>query len=236
MSSASTAASEQQAAQVGLLAVMLRDLAKIWPLLKPGSLNGSLPRWISAVHAVIARYAPMAATLAADHYDAVRVAARAPGRYTVSPADAPSEDQVDTVMRWATSGLWDRDTATLAARVSAADQRAGASASKLLADVARQTVTDAVHDDDAAVGWARVARPGACAFCRLLTTRGGVYTSQTVKFRAHDGCSCTAEPVFRGERWEPAAHVRAWQAQYKRAAAMSGNTAKNFRRIVEGRV
>jgi hypothetical protein len=102
-------------------------------------------------------------------------------------------------------------------------------------DAARATITDAVATDPEAVGWARVAKPTACAFCRLLTTRGGVYTSETVKFRAHNGCSCTAEPVFKGQRWEPSAHVRQWRAEYKRAAAMKGDTLKNFRRIVEGR-
>jgi hypothetical protein len=235
VASVSTAASEQQAAQIGLVAAMLRDLEKIWPLLKPQSLNASLPQWIAAVHAVVARFGPMAASLAADHYDAARDAAKIPGRYTVVPADSPDETHVDTVMRWATSGLWDRDLATMTARIAAADQKSGAVATKLVADVARQTIVDAVHEDDAAVGWARVAKPHACAFCRLLTTRGGVYTSETVKFRAHNGCSCTAEPVFKGQRWEPSANVREWQAQYKRAAVMSGNTITNFRRVVEGR-
>lgn len=235
MASAATAASEQQAAQAGLVAAMLRDLVKIWPLLKPMVLDGSLTRWIAAVHAVVSRYSPMAATLAADHYDAARIAARIPGRYAVDLADVPDEEHVDTVMRWATSGLWDRDTATLPARVAVAQQQASASASKLVADVSRDTILNAVHDDGDAVGWARIAKPTACAFCRLLATRGGVFTSETVRFRAHDGCSCTAEPVFKGQRWEPSAHVRDWQAQYKRAAAMSGNTITNFRRVVEGR-
>jgi hypothetical protein len=228
-------ASEQQAAQIGLVTVMLRDFAKIWRLLNPQALDRSLPAWIAAVHAVVARYGPMAAVLAADHYAEVRAAARAPGTFTAPLPDSPDEQYVNAAMRWATRNLWGRDTATLPERAAVAERVSGAAASKLVTDMARATVTDAVQADPEAIGWARVAKPTACAFCRLLATRGGVYTSVTVKFRAHNGCSCTAEPVLKGQRWEPSAHVREWQAQYKRAAAMSGNTITNFRRIVEGR-
>ena len=228
-------ASEQQSAQAGLIVVMLRDLAKVWRLLHPQALDRSLSTWVAGVHAVVSRYGPMAATLAADHYDAARATARAPGRFTVQIPDAPDEQHVDTVMRWATKELWGRDAETLAERVAAAQQKSDAAASKLVTDLARATVTDAVNEDPAAVGWTRVAKPTACAFCRLLATRGGVYTQATVKFRAHDGCSCTAEPVFKGQRWEPSAHVRQWQAEYRKAAQMKGDTLKNFRRIVEGR-
>lgn len=235
MASLAAKASEQQAAQSGLIVAMLRDLAKVWQLLYPQSLGRSLPAWTAAVHAVVARYAPMASVLAADHYDAARTAARARGRFTVSIPDVPTEGLVDAAMRWSTRNLWGFDQATLPERAAAAKTMSNDAAAKLVTDVARSTVTDAVAADPEAVGWARVAKPNACAFCRMLATRGGVYTSETAKFRAHNGCSCTAEPVFKGQRWEPSAHVRQWQAEYKRAAAMKGDTLNNFRRIVEGR-
>jgi hypothetical protein len=230
-----TLASEQQAAQIGLIVVMLRDLAKVWQLLQPQSLDQSLPRWVTAVHAVVARYAPMAAVLAADHYDAARIAARAPGQFTASIPDPPSEGLVDAAMRWSTRNVWGLDEATLPERIAAAETMANDAASKLVADAARSTVTDAVAVDPEAIGWARIAKPSACAFCRMLSTRRAVYTADTVTFRAHNGCNCVAVPVFKGEKWQPPSYVRQWEKDYRKAAQAKGDTLNNFRRLVEGR-
>lgn len=46
--------------------------------------------------------------------------------------------------------------------------------------VAREAVAVTAARDPRFVGWARVAEPGACAFCRMLATRGAVYTEETV--------------------------------------------------------
>lgn len=235
MASLVAQASEQQAAQTGLIVVMLRDLAKVWQLLHPQALDRSLPAWVAAVHAIVARYAPMAAVLAADYYDSARIAARAPGRFTVPLADAPPEQQVDAAMRWATRNMWGLDQTTLPDRIAAAETMANDAASKLVADVARSTVTDAVASDPEAIGWARVAKPNACAFCKMLSTRRAVYTADTVTFRAHNGCNCVAVPVFKGEKWQPPSYVQQWEKEYRKAAQAKGDTLKNFRRIVEGR-
>lgn len=228
-------AEKQQAAQVALVALMLRDFAKVWHLLNPSELDKSLPEWIAAVHAIIVRYGQMSATLAADHYEEARLAAKVRKPFHVTLPDDPPEGLVDTGMRWAVRNVWDRNPETLPERVQAAQTMAENVAIKDVVDLARITTVEAVHEDPEAVGWARVARPDACYFCRMLTTRGGVYTSETVKFRAHNGCRCTAEPVFKGQLWEPSARVREWTAQYHRAAKMKGDTLKNLRRIVEGR-
>lgn len=225
-------ASEQQRAQAGLIALLLRDIAKIWRLLQPQSLHRSMPAWVAAVHAVTSRYGPMAATLAADYYEAERAAANAAGRFTVPLADAPSEGQVDAVMRWATKDLWSRNPDTLTERLQTAKNHAESAAAKLVEDVGRLTITYAVQKDPAAVAWVRTAAPGACAFCRMLAQRGPVFSADTVGFRAHDDCHCMAQPLFRGQKWAPSAMVRDWQKQYEKAAAMPGDTLKNLRRIV----
>jgi len=46
--------------------------------------------------------------------------------------------------------------------------------------VAREAVAVTSSRDPQFLGWARVAEPGACSFCRMLATRGAVYTEQTV--------------------------------------------------------
>ncbi|MEO2133388.1 MULTISPECIES: hypothetical protein [unclassified Microbacterium] len=47
--------------------------------------------------------------------------------------------------------------------------------------------------------WARVSDGSPCAFCMMLVSRGAVYTADTARFRAHDGCGCSARPVQAGE-------------------------------------
>lgn len=232
MATPATRANDQQSAQSGLLVLLLRDLAKIWRILQPESLNRSIPLWVAAVHAVTSRYAPMAATLAADYYTAERLAAKAPGQFAVPLQDAPDEQYVDAVMRWATKDLWSRDPGTLAERTRVAQSKSESAAAKLVADVGRLTITYAVQEDPLAVAWVRTASPGACAFCRMLAQRGPVYAADTVGFRAHNDCHCMAQPLFRGQKWAPASQVREWQQQYKQAAAMPGDTLKNLRQIV----
>jgi hypothetical protein len=43
----------------------------------------------------------------------------------------------------------------------------------------------------------RIASPTACKFCRMLAGRGPVYRLETVGFRSHGNCGCTAEPVVQ---------------------------------------
>lgn len=245
MATSTSRAVEQQAAQRALVAAMLADMARAWPLLNESMLRRSLPQWITAVLAIVTRYGRMSGGLAVDYYEAERDAAGLPGRFTVPFPELPPQRQVDQSLRWATKDLWTRldgETSpsglvvpSKAERLSVAKLEADAVAAKLVADVGRGAVTGAVTEDRQATGWARTAAIGACAFCRMLATRGPAYDEQTVKFRAHDGCHCMAQPVFRGQRWEPLPHVREWQDQYERASKQRGDTLNNFRRIVEGR-
>lgn len=52
------------------------------------------------------------------------------------------------------------------------------------------------------VGWARqLAGAENCGFCAMLASRGAVYSKETVNFRTHDNCDCTATIVIPGEMW-----------------------------------
>lgn len=69
--------------------------------------------------------------------------------------------------------------------------------------IAREAVAVTASRDPRFVGWARVAEPGACAFCRMLATRGAVYTEDTVLrtfggLRYHRHCKCRAVALPRG--------------------------------------
>ena len=72
-------------------------------------------------------------------------------------------------------------------------------------------------------GWARYASANACAFCRLLSTRGAAYRSEdTAATKVHDHCSCI--PVEdRDDSYEPPDYVQRWQEEYQTARDLAGS-------------
>lgn len=244
-----------RAAQRGLTRLLLRDLLALRRLLDPGRLQATVPPWIDAVTEVVGGYSETSATLAADFYDGEREAAGVPGTFTVPLADPPPGEQVDASLRWATKDLWLRDEAdaTLAqrepfdVRLEAAMTKADAAAQKLVADGGRETMRQAVKQDQQAVGYARAAALGACAFCRLMASRGMVYKTagtagqdanerfsgdaSVAKF--HNDCHCAIIPVFRGQRFELSPHATEWDRLYREyAQGHPGDQLRLFRRAI----
>jgi hypothetical protein len=226
-------------------------------LIIPSRLQESVPDWIAAVRALVGQYGDASASLAADYYDAQRVAARVTGRFTVPLLDPPPGEQADASLRWATKDLWDRDPEDprttdaqrepLDVRLVQAEKKAEAVVQKLVADQGRGTAREAVRRDREALGYARVAALAACAFCKLMATRGMRYKdagsagrdidskfsgdASVVKF--HDNCHCGIVPVFRGQRFELSDHAREWERLYKEfAAPHSGDQLSRFRRAL----
>lgn len=230
MTSPVDVAAQQQAAQIGLVGLLTDNLTQLWPALDLKRLPQSLTQLKAAVAALVQQYGMASASLAADFYDTQRAAADVTGRFTVTPSEPASVQQVDQVIGWATKGLWSQTP-----DVSAAQTLVTGAVDKMVIDTGRQTIVDAVHRDTEARGWARVTRPGACSFCRLLATRGAVYkTKASGGFQAHDHDHCFVEPLFGGS-YEMAAHVRADEALYKRVTkGKSGKAARlAFRQAVE---
>lgn len=106
---------------------------------------------------------------------------------------------------------------------------------KHVIDGSRQYVLPAF--EAAGEEWWRAARPGACAFCRMLATRSvkqwRAYTSADAASRVqhskgslpkgsefHPNCSCL--PV-RASEYEPPDYVEAWTAEYEAAVSMAGD-------------
>jgi len=77
--------------------------------------------------------------------------------------------------------------------------------------------------------WARVAHPGACAFCTLLASRGFDYTSRSTAGGGYDGahfhdhCRCVVICRKRGHVELPESTIRA-QKIYKKAHDEVGST------------
>lgn len=254
-SDGSASSGRWRAAQRGLTRLLLRDLRTLRRLINPTRLQATVPPWIDAVTEVVARYSETSATLAADFYDGEREAAGVPGTFTVPLADPPPDEQVDSSLRWATKDLWPRSEgdATVAqlepldVRLEAAMSKADAVAQKLTADGGRETLRRAVKQDRQAVGYARAAALGACAFCRLMASRGMVYKTagtagqdaderfsgdaSVAKF--HNDCHCAIIPVFRGQRFELSPHAAEWDRLYREFAQdHSGDQLRRFRQAI----
>lgn len=163
------------------------DLAQIWRQVATAAeareaLNDLLP-------ALIRQYGEAAALLGAEWYDDLREQHldTAP-RFSAYPADLPDQG-TGAMIGWA-----DRTSTSLDAMQALI---AGGMARRI-ADWARETVMGSSFADPLAEGWMRVGRPGACGFCRMIISRGAVYTESSVRFASHDSCHCGAAPKWGG--------------------------------------
>lgn len=110
------------------------------------------------------------------------------------PAEPPPDERLAANGRWAIGQDDPRDA------LGGAGERAVFNAS-------RDTVLDNVIREDGA-RWVREARPGACAFCKMMTTRGAVYwteasaltvTGRTVNIELADRRAIAAGQMTRAE-------------------------------------
>jgi hypothetical protein len=186
-------------------------------------------------------YGAAAAAQSLQHYRAARLDAG-----VTSPLDVPRVDVVP-------EGFIDQAVVEALAEAEADIQRAmadlDAKAERLILDQGRKQGLSAVSADRYAKGWARVTNPGACSFCLMLAIRAGsgyLYRRDSFaqsnarftgagRFKVHDNCRCTLEPVFG--HYEPTADVRdAMKTWDESTAGRTGHDARvAFRQAVEGR-
>ena len=85
--------------------------------------------------------------------------------------------------------------------------------SQYVSDSARETIRRNTQRDSRARGWQRVSIGETCPFCLMLTGRGGVYTRESARFKAHVDCDCAAAPSWDANAPEvPEAAYRASEA------------------------
>lgn len=237
-SSSSSQAQAAQAAQAGLAVIVAQTLANALPTVDLGD-PVTIRRFTVMARAVVAKFAPASATLAARSYMRTRREAGVTRPYRVSAAAPPAADDVQAAVEWAV-----RNQFVPAPDMASFDADMTSSVQKLVQDTGRRTVIENVRRDPAASAWARVTEPGACSFCIMLAARGAVYKADTVDFKAHvrhDGsggdCRCHAVPVFG--RYEPTAQVREWQDLWQKVVTDQGRTGADaraaFRQAVEDR-
>ena len=224
---------------------MAPALLAAWSLVDLHNLSGTLPTYQKTIAGLVLKFGRMSAVVAANFYRDERTAAGVAGRFLPKPATPAGLDQVNTAVSWATKGLWSPPKASAAAtdasqavsgpslelpgHVKNAQTLVKGVAQKMVVDTGRNTLIEAIQADTKARGWAREARPGACHFCALLSTRGAVYRSEeTASFEAHDHCHCVPVPVFSAH-YEPPAYVRQWNQIYTDHASGQPNPINAFR-------
>lgn len=234
---------EHYATQFGLSAALLATLARLWPLLDPENLAATFGTYRRGVAAVVEQFSAASVSIALDHYEDLREQHGARQAFTPPVIDLFTPEQLEAYIDKAAADLLDTlpnvvDDVYFADIMTRIQTDTEAAAQKIVADSGRNELIEAIEADKDAKGWARVVRPGACSFCRMLATRGPVYLSkQTANFRAHTNCHCTVEPLF-ANHYEPPAHTRADMALWERVTeGFSGrDKAIEFRRAVEGRM
>ena len=176
----------------GIADLVERDLLAFLGLLdftKPDAVQRALFDFIPGL---VAEYGDVAATVAADWYEELRVAEGVPGSFRASLAPLVPDEQVNARLGFATrpdGPLWLGDSATLSAFI-------GMMANEYALQPGRDTVMQAAHKDNAA--YARIPEPGACRFCLTLASRGFVYSKDTAgdSKKFHGKCRCNIMPVW----------------------------------------
>ena len=178
-------AAEQRQAVADLAELAKRELFRFLAGVLPANYRAAL---VEVLPLLGAEYGDAAAALAADWYEELRAANGAAGRLIAVLAGTPDAG------RWESLAVWASSHSEALALAAGGLQRA-------IADQHRLTIVNSSIADPAAAGWRRVARAGACGFCKVLADRrsdgeNGVYTEASVQFKSHDNCACCAAPSF----------------------------------------
>lgn len=227
--------------QVAINARTAARLVVVWRAIDPDRLDQTAEAWATAALAVIRDARAGSAALAARYMTAFRTAEiGGAAAALVRPAPRVPADRAAAVLRitgpvaikQAVARGVLRDRAVRDARA-----RSTGEAIRQVADGGRRTVLDTVRADPQALGWARVASSQACAFCRMLSSRGSVYGAEaTADFEAHGGCGCTAEPTYSRDAPPPLGAAENRRLYDNATRGLSGRDARiAFRRAVEGR-
>ena len=186
-----TSSSEQRAALRAVTNGAERKLAAAWRRLDPADVSAMIDGLNDLLPAVGDEFGGASAALAADYYEDVRLARGARGRHVVGVAAPVGLARWRALAAWGTKPLYGSTPNAAAALtlIQGGLQRS-------VANQYRDTIRENSVRDKAAVGWQRVGAP-RCDFCRMLISRGAVYTEATADFDSHDHCGCSAEPVFR---------------------------------------
>ena len=176
-------------------------------------LEGRLQALLDALPLIVPTYYDAAGLLAVSWYDELRDAAQPSTVYAPSVIGDPETDWIErevAKLRVDTDADFELEVQRLVAETEQL-------AEKEISRGFRDSVLGNTRSDADAIGWSRVARPGACKFCVMLAGKGAVYRSEsTAIFGAHKKCHCAARPEFRNGEHGPEANAVQYLASQKR--------------------
>lgn len=173
------------------------------PDLTPEQFRNSL---IAQTNLVVSQFGEVAASMAAEWYEDVRLADGIRDAYRAVPFPSSyGAAEVEGTVRRGVATMFTEEP-----DVSEVMRAVSSTAGKYVVDAARETVRRNTFRDPRADGWRRVARGETCDFCLMLVGRGGVYRRETVLFASHKKCDCAAVPSF--DPGAPEVDVKAYEA------------------------
>ena len=188
-------------AQARLGAITVARMRALWALLDPEALDSTFDRWLLAALPVIQGQRSTSARLAGNYLAAFKALELGVSARPVTVLDETADPSAVTTSLLVTGPLSIKRAmgrgVPIRRAVDVAQAASSAAAMRHVLDGGRRTITDTVRADRQALGWARVTSGNSCPFCSLLAGRGAVYGEASADFEAHDGCSCSAEPVYR---------------------------------------
>lgn len=182
-------------AQLAVRAETIADLSRLWPTF---DINAVVKSWANlepALIAIVRTRGEQSANLAAAFYAAIRseaVGPMVPIVATPTPVEQIARSLRGTgparAMKLVTEGRTDAAKVTFTETLG--------NATRLVLNHGRETTMVNIAADPATPRWRRVTSGNPCKFCRMLASRGAVYSADTVSFQAHNHCSCIPAPEF----------------------------------------
>lgn len=220
--------------QVKLRALALRQYMILWPLWRGDA--KSFQTLIEATVPLVRVHHSLSSSLSAAYYERFRAAEGVSGTPSARLADPVDVGKLGGTLFVTGQRMTGQALAAGQSPETAMETalvRTSGTVTRLALAGGRDTILRSVEADKEAQGWARVTDSQPCAFCAMLASRGPVYKGDTVGFRAHDHCTCTSEPVYRGSEWP--GRAREFKALYEEHAAGTENPVNELRRVLEGR-
>jgi hypothetical protein len=220
---------QHRAQQLAVRAGSLRDLVQLWQAVDPADLAGTIGTFAHAAGLLAGQGFDQSGAVAARYYRLFRFAEGVPG---VPPAGGrivkPTTEQLAGQLRGAAlSGIINARRAGMSLEGASRNGfvKAAGMLAKLVLTGGRMRLMQNVQDDKQALGWGRVTTGNACAFCRMVASRGPVYkTERSADFESHDGCGCTAEPIYRGDSIDDIKQAVDLRSEYDAAQAWARET------------
>ncbi|MEO3856227.1 hypothetical protein [Acrocarpospora sp. B8E8] len=215
-------AEAQRLEQARISADATREALALWLAIYRPDESSSWRMLLDLLWSLVLRSRKRSAQSAVAYYSRSRQRAGYPQRFLPAEAPDPPVELVEATARITGARTYGR-ALTTGQQPDQAKQAAGVllagNMARIGLDAGRETILNAVQDDEDAIGWARVSDADPCAFCSMLVSRGPVFESrETASFQSHSHCACVAVPVFsRDEVWLE--HGKDLYEQWKKATA-----------------